>query len=175
MAIKKHLKDACEGYACEIANNIRPISTIDAEFISELIDILDKRGGNKELLSIMKSYKKEDDGRVLDELIQYSMSIDDETGEDGNETGGKGKNLIIDFIQIKNQYFQAQNLFRLRTFEGWEKEVPYWGIIINESPLPQSLNWYTDAKIVWETEEERDKGFESLKDKLKNFRNVRFL
>jgi len=173
MAIKKWLKDASENYSCPIENNIRPISTIDAEFISELYDVLDKRGGNKELLKILKRYKNDNDGHVLDELVQYSLSIDEETGEDGNDQGGKS--TIVDWIELKDRVLQAFPLISLRKHNRWVEDDLKYTIIVNEGPMAQKTPFYENLMLDYDTQEERDDEYSKIKDKLSNYRNVRFL
>jgi len=169
----KHLKDAGENYVCEEENGIRPISKIDGEIIIELLKILDLRGGNKELYQIIKAWKKEQDGHVLDRLIQYYLSLDDETGENSQE-GGKSKNST-NFLKIRNNIFQADGLILFQTNIRWKDARKLYSIVINPKDLVYEKSLYKDIWIDYFSEKDRNKDFEKIQSEMENNESIRFI
>jgi len=126
---------------------IQPISEIDTEIISVILDIIEQRGWT-DLSSILKEYKKSDDSIVLDKLAEYSASIEDIEDESMEQPSKKdfGATTKREFVSIGSHTFRTFALFNFRQTRRWAETVVYC-IIVNESPLPGSAQWYVDTVI----------------------------
>lgn len=110
-----HLRKASEKYANE-KERIQPISEMDAELITVLIDTIEQRGWT-DLSDILKDYKKIDDEMVLDRLAEYSISIDGEDEMDQPEQSYGKKPAPKEFVEIGGRIFRTFGLFTFRRLQ----------------------------------------------------------
>lgn len=169
----KHLLDAAENYNCAHNGKIRPISTVDGEIIKELVQILSSKGGTKDLVKILKKWKKDQDGFVLDELIQYSLSID----EDEESTGGGKSEKLIPFLSIKDTILKITTTCIIIKRDAWSSSSGrrMFYIIINPKESVSQGTPSQDVFIEFYSEEERDENYNKLKNQLETNANVKFL
>lgn len=169
--MEAHLKKATEKYEAEA--KIHPISQLDAETISVLIDIIEQRGWT-DLSSILKQYKKMDDQDILDMLAEYSISIDEDLAEEQPEQHSKGEKPK-EFVEIGGRIFRTFGLFTFRRTTRWDEDRGgLHCILVNEGPLPGSAQWYMDTFLDFESAELRDREWEGLQSKMKK-QNCKFL
>jgi hypothetical protein len=170
----KHLNDASEDYVNHHDGKIRPISNIDGEIIKEIIQILDLRGGNKDLVSIMKKWKKDQDGQVLDQLVQYGLTLDDETGEASGEKGSSKKAKQL--IQVEDVMLDVRGMMVVLSSDYWSgsEGCRVYSIKINPENMVAPSVMYRNVEIVSISEDYRDKLLEKVKRELENNTNVEF-
>lgn len=146
---------------------IHPFSEIDAEIASVILDIIEQRGWT-DLSDILKEYKRQGDGVILDKLSEYSASIevDDDEGMEQPSKKDFGATTKREFVSIGSHTFRTFALFNFRRTRRWAEKVVYC-IIVNESPMPGSAQWYVDTVIDFESESERDSEWVSLQNKMK--------
>lgn len=164
--MEKHLSKASEAY--DIEAKIHPISQLDAEFITIMIDVLEQKGW-EDLAEIVKEYKKIPDQDVLDQLAEYSIAIDDDDLDQDQPERKGGKSSPKEFVEIGGERFRTFALFRMKRIDRWDEDSdgPVFSILINEGPLPGSGQWYMDTYVDFESEEERDKEWKASAAKMK--------
>lgn len=162
--MKKHLKIATDDYVQEPIDGIRPISAIDAEIIETLIRIA---GGinNKDLKRALERWKVVPDVDVLDELNGIEDSLD-ATSATRNS---------IDYITIGSFTIKVQMLASIEPFDDYDykKNRPVYKIILNRDERSKIV--FANAEIEFSSAEERRLTIERLRDRLREFANVRFL
>jgi len=170
----KHLNDASADYVNHHDGKIRPISTVDTEIIKEIIQILDLRGGNKDLVSIMKRWKKDQDGHILDEIIQYGLTIDDETGETSGEKGSSKKTK--QFIQIDDVILDVRGIIVVLSRHSWDhyNNMTIYTIEINPEHMVSQSTMYKNATIQYVSRDARDIAIRKMEKELENNANVEF-
>lgn len=153
---------ASEEYSLGVTeDNIYPISIVDGDIMKRLIGILNERGDYSDLAGILVNYKKVEDNVILAQLLEYVHQDFD------------------DYIEIGDHIFKVFMLLSVRPVERIDRSKKQikkkYSILVNEGPLPTSSEWKADTYIDFETEEKRNEELTQLKEKLQNFRNVRFL
>lgn len=147
-------------------DGINPISTIDEEIIDQVIKLIEMRGGNQGLVGILRKYKHKRDVDVLTELLQYESSMKSE---------GDEESPTIDFIKIGDEILQAGMLFKIKPVDEWGDDGPVFGLLLNEEPIPEKMNFLQDKVISYESKESRDEALEEIQEKLENYIGARFI
>lgn len=175
--MKGHLKYVASEYVQEAdGRGIRPISSVDCEIITQVINIL-YREGNQQLASILDRWKDVDDNKILNSIISYSENGEEqEMLFDDQDRDG----FTQDFISIRDVTIEARDIFSIKCIEGYDEELcgMVYYIVIND--VNESLTSIRGASSVnlilkYASSNQRDEEVALLKTKLKNFRNCRFL
>ena len=169
--MNEHLKKISDNYVSS-QSNVNPISKIDAEIIDELTEIVILLGQSS-VARILRTYKKDQDldiltkFRELKDQLQRTRFVEDDERDDDKKT--------IDFVKIKDQYFVAEYLVKIRPVEKFASSGPIFQIALNEGPLPTKDQWYMDTFIDFRSKQDRDEEIDRLIDNLSQSTNVRFL
>lgn len=162
--MKRHLQEASDEYAQEPQDNIRPISAVDAEIISELIVAVGAIG-NRELRDILSRWKAQPDGITHDELLQFN--------EEFQPT--QNSSSTIDFVTIKNLTIKVALLASIEPIDMYDhrRNRPTYKVIINRDERSKIV--FANAEIEFSSAEERDQELARLRERLREFTNIRFL
>lgn len=153
--MKKHLTECHLYYVNAHDGKIRPISEVDCEIIEQIVSIL-KTKNQSELAKILDKWKDDSDVKILDQLYQYALGLDDEYEDEvsGRASSKAGKTMIT----FKNKIsLWANGIFSISKEIKKDKNgnlIPYIGI--NTIELPTNSNWYPDTYIEYDSVEERD-------------------
>ena len=162
--MKKHLIEASEDYSHEDEDGIRPISLVDAEII-ECLNAIAKRLNNREFTAILAKWKQEDDGDVLDELMNFNNAFQ----------GKDPTTATIDFLTIKNLTMRATLLVSIQPLDSYDikKQKPIYRLIINRDEGSKIA--FANAEVEFSSADERNQEVAHLRERLREFTNVRFL
>lgn len=157
--LEENLIKACDGYmAYDIA--INPISEIDGKIYLEIVQIVEKLGGDKNLMLLLNSYKEMSDNNMLDLMKSYNDSLEPTLKH------------IKYFVTLKDFTCDVESLFSFSKHTTYNKGTKYL-IIINKT---QNLKVpYANIEITYNSENERNMEWNILKQKLVDFNNVKFL
>lgn len=162
--MKKHLKTAKDDYIQDPIDGIRPISAVDAEIIETLIRIA---GGinNRDLKQALERWKAVPDVDVLDELNGIEDSLDTTSATSNT----------VDYITIGSFTIKVQMLASVEPFDDYDfkKKKPIYKIILNRDERSKIV--FANAEIEFSSAEERRLAIERLRERLREFANVRFL
>jgi hypothetical protein len=152
---------------------INPISNIDGEIVTEIIELFKKLKAN-EIVAVLKEYKYKKDTEIRDSLLDLntnfktkSVSIDKELGEE-EETEEKSRILYFRDYQetFIKKYFVLGG--RKMVFVDKETRAEFPSILLNEvSELATSKPMYSNTMLMYESEEERDEDFQMLLSEMK--------
>jgi hypothetical protein len=162
--MKRHLIEASSDYAHEDEDGIRPISIIDAEII-EYVTTIAKRLGNKEFTAILSKWKQEDDGDVLSELQNFNDAFQ----------GKEPVSATIDFITIKTLTMRVGLLVSIQPIDSYDmkRQKPNYRLIINRDEGSKIA--FANAEVEFSSADERNQEVARLRERLREFTNIRFL
>lgn len=163
--MNKYLKSAVERYNKEFNKEllIHPISEIDVEIITELVQIL-KKSGRSDILELMKSYKELKDEEIRDQLLQWNI---DHPANKVITTENKEEEPIKypPMIQIGDSVLKINFLYGFDLYENTDSNGSVkFGIILNPTPdHVKQVPYYANHKIEWFSEEDRNNVLDRLK------------
>ena len=162
--MKRHLIEASSDYSHEDEDGIRPISIIDAEII-ECISTIAKRLGNREFTAILAKWKQEDDGDVLSELQNFNDAFQ----------GKEPASATIDFITIKTLTMRVGLLVSIQPMDSYDmkRQKPIYRLIINRDEGSKIA--FANAEVEFSSADERNQEVTRLRERLREFTNIRFL
>lgn len=147
---------------------INPISTVDAEIMIELGQILKKLGA-KDLFEILNSYKEVKDAEIRDTLIEWNIQHPSGGNKDALskvfdrvfnkiETEEKEEEKYPPFIRISNLTMRIYDLKGLELTERVDDEGNYkWGIVINPTPdHVKQIPLYSNYRVEFFSEKNRN-------------------
>ena len=139
--------------------DIMPISEMEAEIVTEIIDIFDKIGYG-DVAEIMRKFKLQSDSEVFQELLLWNQN-----------GGGIAKKILVNIKDLSIDVYLVKTI-SLKDSYDHSKAMPIYKIIINEDSTDRSP--YCNQEVVCYSLKERDKLLEELKEKLKYFR-IKFI
>jgi len=152
---------------------INPISTLDAEIITELEEIL-KKGKLLGAAEIMKRYKFDKDSDIRDELLQFNMDLSPKVAEKATKDAGLEEEpeekkrepffLFSDYMgfTIKRNLILG---FRAVWFTDKESGEETYSILLNEVPDgTKNLPMYSNFVLSYEDEDERNMDLDALRE-----------
>ena len=172
--MNKYKQEAVKRYSQKFKEEflINPISTLDAEIITELEEIL-KKGKLLGAAEIMKRYKYDKDSDIRDELLQLNMELSSKVAEKATKDAGLEEEpeekkrepffLFNDYMgfTIKRNLILG---FRAIWFDTKEEGEVY-SILLNETPDgTKNLPMYSNFVLSYEDEESRDEDLEALRE-----------
>lgn len=169
----KHLNNAVEGYSCHHDGKTRPISQADVDIIKLTLEILDIRGGNQELIDILRKWKSIDDNHVYSNLMQYFSTLD-EDGLGSSETSKK-ENKETFFISIRGSLFNVYGLLHIETIDDWKDGQIIPKILINPEESVTANALYRNVTLKFDTITDRNNQIERLEKELETHTNIRFV
>lgn len=163
--IKENLRSATEHYMMfSDALDVNAISEHDAEIISAFVDIMIKMGADNNLQKLLESYKVIKDSDFINLINSYNESFEGSVQE---------KTAMIN---IKDQFVgSVQAIFSFTRAEYYDskKNKIFPVLIINKS---ENLKVpYANTQIIFSDEEELEKEFNNLKERLSNYSNLIFV
>jgi hypothetical protein len=165
--MKNHLIYIAEEYNQKPdVRGVRPIALSDCQIITELIAILNKKS-EVDLANVLDKWKDLDDQRVLDKLIEYSETVEVLDDEENPKTI---------FLQVKDQIFQPEDIFRIEPIERFDERMIY-SIRLNKLEEGLTLKGvrFVDVIIDYYSIEQRDGELHTLKKKMSDYKNCTFL
>lgn len=168
--MNRDLKDSATEYCLsrDPMTNAYPISMTDAKIIDQLIQITKKT--DKELSRILSQYKTVHDADILEALQSYNDQVD----EVGEKSKGK-KDVVIPWIDIDGRSFVVPFLVSFEKNEQYKEDRLWNTIIINKGPLPSAHCNYEDTVLFYNSIEQRDREYETLKAKLSGTGKIKFI
>lgn len=172
--MNKFLKSAVERYPKkEEERKIHPISNIDGEIITELIEIFKKHEIN-EVKGILDKYKYLSDEDIRDLLLEYNTNNPEKPKDkdleklrekegSGNASSEQMLRELIDFDGEILELWSIKRITKERTYNYKENKLEY-GICINKD-LPENF-LLKDITIKYNEEEERDSRLDKLKKEI---------
>lgn len=160
--LEQNLMDATASYMAFEDTVINPISMLDANIYLQLYEILLKLSDDKNLATLLKTYKLVDDEQFLELLKTYNRSLE-----------GKPK-FVQYYITIKDFTCNVDDLFSFTRHKTYDKK-PRYCIIINKTnniKIP-----IANVEIFFNSEDERDREWSAIKQKMQmhEFKNIVFL
>ena len=155
--MKTHLKSASGRYK-QGEFKINPISLIDSEIITELIEIFRKLD-KKELKETVENWKYLSDEEIRDMLIQWNIDNSDTSIEENKEEDKKQKKVFI-----KLDKYVIPNW----AFTGVKYDEIGLRVIINPFNSDSQKNPYNNLVIRFGNELEMDIFKQNLKEKIKS-------
>ncbi len=153
---------------------INPISSIDAEILTEIKQVIKKAGLN-EVNAILDEYKFKKDEEIRDDLLQWNIDNPKIGKSVGELVDGVIKEFSEDFeeksifppiLTIGSINVRVNDIINWRKFEELGEDDEYiFGILINEIPENadvKNVPIYCNERIVFYSEEERNNVIENL-------------
>ena len=124
-------------------------------------------GANQKILDALRLWKKEPDDFILGRLNEF-------VNENEQDVSGVMKNTI-DFISYEGNDILIKSLFSVKVKDSYsfKRSIPVYNVLINETENINIPN--CNMEVSFDKEEDRDESVERLKDKLKEFANIRFI
>ena len=120
--------------------------------------------------------KMVDDTNGIDDFEENELRNQYEDEEEGKQ---EEDSLLIKlqdhWLEIGDHLMRVSYLCRFRKDSKWENSKTVYGIMINEEPLPPQYAFYLNTFIPFNSEDHRDKMFKDIKEKLMEFKNVKFI
>lgn len=159
---KQKLEELSEQYEQE-HSPIQPISKIDGDIILEIIEHLRLNDIGEDILSILYSYKMNDDSEILNELIELNKErLTYQTKERY-------------FISIQNRMIDIRYINSISTEKIFNSvSQPKYMIILNPSTEPNKTNPITNIKLTYFDEGQYKKALNELLTQLEKF-NVKII
>lgn len=151
---------------------IRPISNMDAQIISELLESLAKIG-SVDLKNLVSQWKQSPDEDVLDQLIDYNVNKLT-TGVVTNEEGESSKNKWIDLGGTSIQVKDILSFEKDKYYDVDRAKVVYC-IVLNRCSEGHKIPLHANKQIEFLLSDKRDECYDSIKMRLIQFNNIRFL
>jgi formate dehydrogenase maturation protein FdhE len=172
--MKGHLTYAAAEYAQDSdSRGVRPISSVDGQIITELIELLQVKGQG-DIAKVLDRWKAIDDQEILDHIVDLSKgelsALDSEILE--------FKDTKVAFIQIKNHIFEAHQLFSIETKSSYKNGRSLYCLIINgvdENMTSIRGVKKTNVIVEYYSEKQLNNEVESIKKKLTEYSNCVFL
>lgn len=176
--MNKYLASACERFL-KISDKdylIHPISEVDCEVFSELVQILTK-AGLSEVIEIIKEYKGVKDLEIRDDLLQWNIDhpklgmvklmnkiADQATEGEKNDWPPPPAFLKIGDLLVRE--FDLRGIEKYERFDE-KKEDYVYGITIN--PMPEGFNiknipMFANSKIEYNDEQNRNEVLRKLSE-----------
>jgi hypothetical protein len=163
---------------------IHPISTIDAEIIVEIMEIL-KKVDRSDVKVLLDKYKYLKDEKIRDLLLQWNiahpigtdLATSDETGQN-QPISVVGIDYTRDFIYIKNFRIELTFIHSYETKDEYNfvRNMMEYFIILNALPETTDVrNTTSNKKIIYDDMEERDQDFEILDTYMTDSDKIRFI
>lgn len=161
--MKQHLKSATERYQAFKPKEfkINPISTVDAEIIVEISEIL-KKLGKPNIKSIVDQWKYLSDEDIRDSLMEVNIELGrhDEEEDLSNTLKKMFEQRKTKFLRFMGRRLQLDFVTMISTKEGLNITTRNYEykIIINEDIAVGAKNMgaLKDIEFIFQTEEERD-------------------
>ena len=141
---------------------IRDISRIDGEIYVKILELFVKLDADIEFLHILSAYKSIPDCEFLKLLDSCISSLDIK------------KNPKF-YIEIGNEIILVANIYNIAKYENYENGKTVYSLIINKSISSGKLPPYSNTKIDYNSYDHREADFLTIKSKLEQFSNVKFL
>lgn len=179
--MSEHLKDISSYYFLDAENEreVKAISEVDCEIISNLISI-SERLGSKTLVEILSEWKLSPDVEVLEKLEEYLDSP--ELEEHMKAKGGDFFTALIDkmktsYIEIGSFHLHTNKIFIINRVDSHNGNHPIYSIIINdEIYLPTNTNsWYVNLRVDFSSKREREDKLEEIKKLIKKNTMCKFI
>jgi hypothetical protein len=156
----EHLESIAKGYSHTVDEESRahPICYCDTEIIREIILILGSIKGTKKFQMILEKWKAIPDDEILDDLRELDHKFDYDY-----------------FIKVGDLEFNANLLVTVRSIELWEDSQYKFGLLLNEEPIPDKMNFLRNKTIFFNSEQEREDALKEMKARLTEFINIMFL
>lgn len=135
----------------------------DIDIIEEIKEVL-QLTGNPYLIKIFENYK-DDKENLHKALRRYNNGIFLEINEDSDEEEREKNQNIFSLIYINGMAIDPRNISRIELdneYNSKKLKINYFIRIIKKFPSPLEEEYI----IPFDSEEERDKGYEILKGKL---------
>ena len=159
--MKPHLKSVSGRYK-QGDFKINPISLIDSEIITELIEIFRKLD-KKELKETVENWKYLSDEEIRDILIQWNIDNPDKATEEETEQGEKKEKEIKKVFINLGKYVIPD-----WAFTGIKYDNIGLRAIINPFNSDSAKNPYNNLVIRFNTEFEMDTFKQNIKEKIKS-------
>jgi len=161
--MNQYLKSASKAYE-KLKNKdylINPISEIDGEIITEIVEIFKKLGVNN-VVEILRNYKYQKDEEIRDQLLQVNIDFNSEKSEELKPS--KDKVLKKQIIVLKEHNLMAKFIFGFKFSEDYDSDDNFLGkIILNPTRHDvTNLPIYANYEVCSNDEEE----FEDLKKQI---------
>lgn len=163
--IKTHLKEATKNYATfQNETGINGISILDADIISNIIDIIVKLNADKNLIKLIEAYKQIPDQDFLSLIESYNDSFE-------------GNILTNDFfINIKDKFIGSiGNLYSFTRYSKYDSKIKCSIPILLINKTENVKIPYANTEIKFNDEDELDKVFFEIKEKLEKHTNIIFI
>jgi len=167
------MSDIISKYNSESIDGIHPISELDLEII-KLFRQSCVNAGLQDLSDILQGYKVFDQDRIIKEKLKdFSNDLSPKGSSNKEETIS-----IRNFIQIEDDVLDVENIcsiakgFDIDYVNDYTSNEIYSIIINKDFPERQLLN---NFEIKFKSEQKRNDIYEDIKNKLKEFTNIRFL
>lgn len=150
---------------------IRPISEIDADIITQII-ILTDRSGNRELTSILKMWKRDSDFAVLDLLKKLeSKQIRQPSSEEQ-----EAKDCFVKIADTFECSVRHVLSFEKGMHYSSRKKDVVFTITLNPTPPDVSkCPLYANKEFQFNSQEHRDEEWKSLKQRLATYAQIHFV
>lgn len=171
-----HLVYISKEYDQIVKLGIHPISEIDCEIITELINLAMSKGDDK-LVSILSKWKALTDQKILDKIIEYQNETEDPQHNFDSLEVGKKEGLPFPYIEIQDTILAIYYIRSMNKVSRFDRKLnrEIFSILINKSPMPQKFDFYVDTLFDYNTEEERDSELASIKEKMIKYGYVIFI
>lgn len=177
--MKNHLKSAGERFdkLSDQEFKISPISTIDGEIITEIVEYL-KKVGEVNLVHAIEQWKYLKDEEVRDIILEMNTNFHQEEGGLDileNMLGGKkGKGSFVrEFIRFRGVRIDTYFITSILKEEGFNKNREYEFRIVINKDLPEQAP-VKNIEFCFNTDEEREAALEEL-DEILEGKNIKFL
>lgn len=165
---------------------INPISSVDAEIITELVEIM-KKSGDNEVANILKEWKYLKDDEVRDQLLDVNMNRSkikydegisplDELLNEGVEKVKEKFDRRTEFVDLNDDSIAAYLIFGYHVSETYDDDDRYEGkLIINPTDISATKQpLYANYTITYYDEENLERAEQMLRDQLRKA-NIKFV
>lgn len=162
--MKKYLTDLVDEYIVEDIDGVHPISEEDAEIIELLISIASVIK-HKKLQQTLKKWKTQPDSTTVEDLLNLQQEL-----ESGTQAG-----YTVDYVQIKNLTIKVSLIASIEPLDDYDitKRRPVYKLILNRDERSKIV--FANAEVEFSSAEERGREYDRLRERLREFTNIRFL
>ena len=166
--MNQYLKSASKKYSSVIDKEylINPISEIDGEIITEVMELFKKMGA-KGIAEILKNYKYLKDEEIRDQLLQANIDAASRAGEERvNEL--KKTPMRIPMVDFGEDTISAYLIFGYKESEYYDAEDCYHGVLMLNPTPPEAtrLPLYANYRMEFSDEEKFEEFMFNFKAKL---------
>jgi len=155
--MNKFLKAASLRYELE-ESKIQPISKVDAEIISEIVEVL-RKIGIVDIKTILDKYKYLKDEDILNALLQWNIDHPDRPSKDEEAEYSDEKETNHKLLKIGGEYMISSTIY------GFRVDYDELKLVINPTYADKvtSRNPYVNYCIFFRDESEMENVVEELK------------